>query len=298
MEAIRQRIQAQIPENIKQLPGTLKPKPPTHLENGAESIPASLAPTVVSPTLPTPTVGHEGAVFTIAYATPIAAPPLTVLATFINPATYPSWNPVTPRVTITRPAVSPVPPLLAESSVANSNPAELMLESTHITFEVHMNLDPAKSTTNSTCVITKLEDFNKVTTTSTGEHKGRKGYRVAWKTTGYAPPAFLLRIERVHEFLESEDGTGTEYRQYETFFGPVAHLMRLTMVSQLETTANAFMDGLKKFVESGGTVTTTNNEETAAAAAPASAAPATTAPAAATPVAAAPVAAAPATAAA
>ncbi|KAJ0291877.1 hypothetical protein Brms1b_003043 [Colletotrichum noveboracense] len=275
MEALRSKIQAQIPENIKQLPSTFKPKPPTHLENGAESIPASLAPTVVSPTLPTPSIGHEGAVFTIAYATPIAKPPLAVLATFIDPSTYPSWNPMFPKVTVTKPATGPVPPLLAESTVAKHNPADLMLQGAQVAFEVHLTLDPARVTSNSPCIITKIEDFHKVTTSSAGEeHKGRKGYRVVWKTTGYTPPTFLFKAERVHEFLESEDGTGTEYRQYETFFGPLAHVVKLTMVGQLESAFAAWMDGLKRFVEAGGNVAAANNTDgaTDTAAAPASAA--------------------------
>ncbi|KAF9869344.1 hypothetical protein CkaCkLH20_13182 [Colletotrichum karsti] len=282
MDNIRQRIQSQIPDNIRQLPETLKPKPAHHLDNGADSIPATLAPTLVSPVLPTPTLGHDGAVFTIAYATPIAKPPLAVLAAFVNPATYPSWNPMFPKVTVNRVPTEPLPPLLAGSSVADAKPADLMLEGAQVTFEVHLGLDPAKPSANSHCIITKLEDFNKViTTTAGGEHKGLKGYRVAWKTTGYTPPTFLLRAERVHEFLETEDGGGTEYRCYETFYGPLAHIVKLTLVGQLEAAFTAWMDGLKRFVESGGDVAPPaaapaaaagTNGETTAEAAPASAA--------------------------
>ncbi|TDZ29484.1 hypothetical protein C8035_v005476 [Colletotrichum spinosum] len=273
MEAIRQRIQTQIPDNLKQIPDTLKPKPATHLESGVDSIPATLAPTIVSPILATPTQGDTGAAFTVAYATPIAAPPLTVLAAFISPATYAAWNPVFPKVTVTRPAPQPVPPLLAESSVAKFKPGELLLEGSHVVFEVHLTLDPAKTTSNTACIITVLEDFTKATAVSGGEgHRGRKGYRVAWKTTGWTPPPFLLKAERVHEFLESEDGTGTEYRCYETFFGPLAPVVRYTMLGQLEAAFTAWMEGLKCFVETGGSISGIADADGNSAAAPASAA--------------------------
>ncbi|KAF6838911.1 hypothetical protein CPLU01_02181 [Colletotrichum plurivorum] len=286
MEAIRQRIQTSIPDNIKQIPENLKPKPPHHLEHGADSIPTTLAATLVSPTLSTPTAGSVNAVFTIAAATPISSPPLTVLAAVLNPSTYATWNPVFPKATITRAAPSPVPPLLEGSPVAASKPGDILLQGTHVTFEVHLNLDPAKVTSNSTCVVTKLEEFAKATTAAGGnEHRGRKGYRVCWKTTGWQPPPFVLKAERVHEFLESEDGTGTEYRCYETFSGPLAQVMRFTMVGQLEAAFAAWMDGLKRFVEGGSNVNAAPAVAAAAttdtAAAPAAAAATTTAPAAA-----------------
>ncbi|KAK6224879.1 polyketide cyclase dehydrase protein [Colletotrichum tabaci] len=270
MESIRQRIQ--IPDSIKQIPDQLKPKSPKALDKGADSIPTSLTPTPVSPPLATPSHGDLGAVLTIACATPIAAKPTTVLATVLNPATYPTWNTFVPRATISRPSGLAVPPMLSgEPSIAKLQPGELLLEGTHVTFEVHLTLDPAKTTTNQALVVTKLEEFTRTDADANGEtHRGRKGYRVCWKTGGLVPP-FVLKSERVQEFLETEDGTGTEYRCWETFYGPLAQVLRFTMVSQLETGFAAWMDGLKNHLEGR-----TAQAPAAAAAAAAVAAPATT----------------------
>ncbi|KZL83596.1 polyketide cyclase dehydrase protein [Colletotrichum incanum] len=270
MEAIRQRIQ--IPDSIKQIPDQLKPKSPKALDKGSDSIPTSLTPTPVSPPLATPSHGDLGAVLTIACATPIAAKPTTVLATVLNPATYPTWNTFVPRATISRPSGLAVPPMLAgETSVAKLQPGELLLEGTHVTFEVHITLDPAKTTTKQALVVTKLEEFTRAAASANGEaHRGRKGYRVCWKTGGLVPP-FVLKSERVQEFLETEDGNGTEYRCWETFYGPLAQVLRFTMVGQLETGFAAWMDGLKNHLE-GRTVP---DPAAAAAAAAAVAAPAT-----------------------
>ncbi|GJC82926.1 hypothetical protein ColLi_05764 [Colletotrichum liriopes] len=242
MEAIRQRIQ--IPDSIKQIPDQLKPKSPKALDKGSDSIPTSLTPT----------------------------PPTTVLATVLNPATYPTWNTFVPRATISRPSGLAVPPMLAgEASIAKLQPGELLLEGTHVTFEVHMTLDPAKTTTKQALVVTKLEEFTRAAASANGEaHRGRKGYRVCWKTGGLVPP-FVLKSERVQEFLETEDGNGTEYRCWETFYGPLAQVLRFTMVGQLETGFAAWMDGLKNHLEGR----TAPDPAAAAAAAAAVAAPAT-----------------------
>ncbi|OLN85709.1 hypothetical protein CCHL11_07769 [Colletotrichum chlorophyti] len=279
MEALRQRIQ--IPDSIRQIPDQLKPKSPKALDKGADSIPTSLTPTPVSPPLATPSHGAEGAVLTIACATPISVPPLTVLAAVITPSTYPTWNTFVPRATISRPAPDPLPPLLQNSPVSGVPPADLLLEATHVTFEVHMTLDPARTTTKQSLVVTRLEDFTRTTASPSGDaHRGRRGYRVCWKTGGLVPP-FVLKSERVQEFLETEDGNGTEYRCWETFYGPLAQVLRFTMVGQLETGFAAWMDGLKNFVEGGSNVAPAPAPpaDDAAAAAAATAAAATAAPA-------------------
>ncbi|KAK1701382.1 hypothetical protein BDP55DRAFT_641397 [Colletotrichum godetiae] len=288
MEAIRQRIT--IPDSIKQIPDQLKPKSPKALDKGTDSIPTSLTPTPVSPPLATPSHGDIGAVLTIACATPIAAKPTAVLAAVLNPATYPAWNTFVPKATVSRPSGLAVPPMLADSSVAKNQPGELLLEGTHVTFEVHMTLDPAKTTTKQALVVTKLEEYTHAapsTAVANGEtqpvHRGRKGYRVCWKTGGLVPP-FVLKSERVQEFLETEDGNGTEYRCWETFYGPLAQVLRFTMVGQLETGFAAWMEGLKNFSEgnltqppapatdaAATTAATTAASTTAPATAPASA---------------------------
>ncbi|KXH62498.1 hypothetical protein CSAL01_12688, partial [Colletotrichum salicis] len=229
----------------------------------------------------TPSHGDIGAVLTIACATPIAAKPTAVLAAVLNPATYPAWNTFVPKATVSRPSGLAVPPMLADSSVAKNQPGELLLEGTHVTFEVHMTLDPAKTTTKQALVVTKLEEYTHAapsTAVANGEtqpvHRGRKGYRVCWKTGGLVPP-FVLKSERVQEFLETEDGNGTEYRCWETFYGPLAQVLRFTMVGQLETGFAAWMEGLKNFSEGNLTQPPAPATDAAATTAASTTAPAT-----------------------
>lgn len=76
----------------------------------------------------------------------------------------------------------------------------------------------------------------------------RKGWRVAWKTRGM--PGMMLRSERVQDFFEAEDGSETDYVCWETFYGILAPVVRLSVGAKLERGFGAWTDDLKARVES------------------------------------------------
>ncbi|KAL1856940.1 hypothetical protein VTK73DRAFT_8174 [Phialemonium thermophilum] len=84
----------------------------------------------------------------------------------------------------------------------------------------------------------------------TGIKRG-KGWRVAWKTRGM--PGWMLCSERVQEFWEADDGSGTEYVCWETFYGMLAPVVRWAVGEKLKRGFGAWSEDLKKRAE-GGTV--------------------------------------------
>ncbi|KAK0749360.1 hypothetical protein B0T18DRAFT_427493 [Schizothecium vesticola] len=98
---------------------------------------------------------------------------------------------------------------------------------TKFTFDVHL---PADAPANSTGRPTHLE----VSVLEAIDEPGRKGWRVAWRTDGAAGgiPTWLLRAERTQEFLEVQGEGGrveTEYVCWETFYGPLARVVRVAV---------------------------------------------------------------------
>ena len=123
------------------------------------------------------------------------------------------------------------------SLLARKPPHKLFLLGTKFQFEVHMDPDSPRGRT-SDLEITVLEDF---------ERGGRQGLRVAWKLQG---DHWYLRAERTQEFLERSDGSGgCDYVCYETFFGPVAPVVKLATGSALLNGFGLWMSGLKKAAE-------------------------------------------------
>lgn len=57
----------------------------------------------------------------------------------------------------------------------------------------------AKKDRGSSEIVTRVEEFN-----DGHDAESRRGWRLAWKATDY--PQWLLRCERVLEFVETEDG--------------------------------------------------------------------------------------------
>lgn len=95
---------------------------------------------------------------------------------------------------------------------------------------------------------------NSATTTTTK----RIGFRVAWKirNNSLTMPGWMLRSERVQEFVQVVDpdaaassGGGehprTAYRCWETFYGVLAPVVRLTVGSQVVNGFNVWMEDLK-----------------------------------------------------
>lgn len=52
--------------------------------------------------------------------------------------------------------------------------------------------------------------------------KGKKGYRIVWKTIGMPAGEWLMWAERVQEIVEGEDEQSTQYKTWGTFGGPMA----------------------------------------------------------------------------
>ncbi|EMR69409.1 putative polyketide cyclase dehydrase protein [Eutypa lata UCREL1] len=203
----------------------------------AETIGPNQEPKYTDSVLPTPTYG-PGGWMTVACSTAIAAPPATCLAIMLDPSTYPSWNRWIPRATmeVSKKSSSPTATATTPASLlARKPPHKLFLLGTKFQFEVHMDPDSPRGRT-SDLEITVLEDF---------ERGGRQGLRVAWKLQG---DHWYLRAERTQEFLERSDG-GSDYVCYETFFGPVAPVVKLATGSALLNGFGLWMSGLKKAAE-------------------------------------------------
>jgi hypothetical protein len=86
------------------------------------------------------------------------------------------------------------------------------------------------------------------------DEDGRKGWRVAWKTRPtLGLPSWMLRAERVQEFVEveSEEGGGmeTEYVCWETFYGTIAGITRLVVGGKLPAAFEGWNGGLRERVE-------------------------------------------------
>lgn len=75
---------------------------------------------------------------------------------------------------------------------------------------------------------------------------GRKGYRIAWKSTGRAH--WQLHSERVMEFVETEEGT-TDYVCWETFGGILGIAVKKTVGRQLVDRFGDYAKDVKGFVE-------------------------------------------------
>ena len=79
-----------------------------------------------------------------------------------------------------------------------------------------------------------------------GEGKEKRGYRIAWKSTGWAH--WQLHSERVMEFVETEKG-GTEYTCWETFGGLLGMPVKTTVGGQLVERFGDYARDVKGFLE-------------------------------------------------
>ena len=85
-----------------------------------------------------------------------------------------------------------------------------------------------------------------------GGHR-RRGWRIAWRQRpSLLMPAWMLRSERVQEFVEVSGGSETEYHCWETFYGVLAPVVRRVAGRQVERGFDAWLLGLKGRVERGG----------------------------------------------
>lgn len=203
----------------------------------ASSIPVNQRPTILKTPLETPTHG-SGGVFTITCSTVIAAPLTTIITTLLDTRTYPSWNAFVPNIYINKqPDSSPIPLACLVGGDIIGLRTTLQL-GTDVTLDVHLDPDNKGKTNQTNVVVSLLEGF---------EREGRQGVRVAWKTGGWMP-GFVLRCERVQEFLEVGNGT-VEYRCWETMYGLLASTVNSFVGKSLEWGFGAWMDGLKEYSE-------------------------------------------------
>jgi hypothetical protein len=94
-----------------------------------------------------------------------------------------------------------------------------------------------------------------ITVVSPLNEAGRKGYRIAWKSTGYSH--WQLHSERVMEFLEIalDDGKiGTEYSCWETFGGLLGPVVKSTFGNQLVDRFGDYARDVRGYFENGDEV--------------------------------------------
>ncbi|KAF7555865.1 hypothetical protein G7046_g6441 [Stylonectria norvegica] len=208
-------------------------------------------PTIVQPALETPTHG-PGGVFTITCSTTIHAPLTTILTTLLDTRTYPSWNAFCPSVSIThQPTPSPPLPACLAATPITDLPTTLRL-GTDFTLDVHLDPHNSYKRSKTTLVVSVLEEF---------ERDGRKGVRLAWRTTGWMP-GMVLKAERVQELTEVGEGI-VEYRCWETMYGALASTVKAFVGKSLEWGFGAWMDGLKEFSEKKTTEAPRQSEDEA-----------------------------------
>ncbi len=117
---------------------------------------------------------------------------------------------------------------------------------THFTFDVHLNPGEPDGTTGQAIAL-------EVSVLEPIAEDGRKGWRIAWKQrAGWLTPAWMLRSERVQEFVELDGGAATDYRCWETFYGLLAPVVNLAAGKQVEKGFVVWEAGLKARAEGGG----------------------------------------------
>ncbi|KAI1165627.1 hypothetical protein F5B18DRAFT_610432 [Nemania serpens] len=193
------------------------------------------------PPIPVPTLGTDG-VFAVACSTSIAGPALASLEKVLDLPSYGSWNTFVPTASLTAAGPSGTETETALSPELRAIVSRPGYVSPGAKIRFHAVMTPGGAARAVDLEVTALEAFD--------GPAGAKGYRVAWKAVGM--PSFLLRSERVQEFVEHAlpDGTvETRYACWETFGGWLAHVLPR---GQLEGGFERWMNGLKKVVEEAG----------------------------------------------
>ncbi|KAK5634680.1 hypothetical protein RRF57_010393 [Xylaria bambusicola] len=188
------------------------------------------------PPISVPTYG-AGGVFSVACTAEIAGPALKCLEKVLDLPHYGVWNTFIPSAEVLTPGpdTSTLPP---EVQALAAQPG-FVSPGSRIRFDAVMS----KSWTQSTELdVSFLEAFDP----GNGNGNG-KAYRVAWKGTSF--PGFMLRSERVQEFVEyvAEDGSvRTRYANWETFGGMLGYVLPK---GQIVAGFEKWTVGLKKVVE-------------------------------------------------
>ena len=191
------------------------------------SLTLSSTKTEVTSPIPTPSYPSNG-LFTVLTTTTIDAPLQDVIDSSLDFESWPKWNPFVPLATV-----------ISQPSPSNELEAGAIL-----TFHSRMKRDVPTSASYSTHEIVSVEKFEK---------EGRPGWSVVWKTIGIPGGEWILRAERVQEFMEVElesGGKGTGYKTWVTFGGPMAYLLSWTGTKDdIVERFGDWADSLKTFVE-------------------------------------------------
>lgn len=176
--------------------------------------------------IPVPTYGPGGH-FSVISKTTIPVIPIKVLNLIRDTTTWPTWNTFCPAGEISPKSVRD-PKASTDPDLPSGNEGWLDL-GTMATVDVFMSgdglVEGRKRDRTQDIVITHLEKMEK---------DGRHGYRIAWKSTGWAH--WQLHSERVMEFTEYEiegGAIGTDYVCWETFGGLLARGVKAAKGSQL-----------------------------------------------------------------
>lgn len=202
-------------------------------------VPRDTKGSIPSHTIATPTFGPGGS-FSIVVSINIAAPPDTVFTVLTEHTKWPEWNRFIPRLTVTSspgPAEASPDAGALETLIQRDDGSTYLKKDTKMDFDV--NLDPGDTVTAAAGRKTSIQ----VTLLEPYDHAGRKGWRIAWKPTGY--PGMALRGERVQEFVDDGKG-GTEYTCWETMYGFLGPVVRLTTGAKLEKCFQCWAEDLKK----------------------------------------------------
>ncbi|ROV88922.1 hypothetical protein VSDG_08915 [Cytospora chrysosperma] len=193
----------------------------TNFTTSTPPVPRDCQGSIAPQPIATPTYGPGGS-FTIRSSIKITAPPDAAFAVLRDHSRWPEWNRFVRKVTI------------------KSDPTATVIEKgTAMTFDVHMDpTDPDSAPGKVDMLVTILEPYN-------AEGEG-KGWRIAWKPTTY--PSWVLRSERVQEFVDDGHGN-TEYTCWETMYGPLAYVVKLTVGTKLEKAFQCWGEDLKKRAE-------------------------------------------------
>ncbi|KAK4192534.1 hypothetical protein QBC35DRAFT_424186 [Podospora australis] len=215
----------------------------------APPIPSGIdtAYTATIPPVPTPTYG-PGGTFTIACSSRINASPETCLGVVLDASNctsffpfHPAWNKFCRKCTID---AQPHPPSSSPSSSPSKDTTHLRF-GTQFTFDVHLNPDAPQDGRSGRPTALEVSLLGPVPPYE-GEEAPRKGVRVAWKPrSSFLMPEWMLRSERVQDFLEMDGGKATEYFCFETFYGVLAPVVKLAVGSGVEKGFRAWMEGLE-----------------------------------------------------
>jgi hypothetical protein len=199
----------------------------------------------VVPPIPVPTYGSGGS-FAVLARTHISASPLTCLSLIRDTPNWKNWNTFCPSITLS--PNSPHQSANPDQAIPSGNEGWLEL-GTCGAIDVFMSGDgliPGRKRSRTQGMI--------VTVLSPITESGKKGYRIAWKGTGYSH--WQLHSERVMEFISItlENGEqGTEFSCWETFGGVLAPVVKATYGNTLVARFGDYQRDVKTFLESPST---------------------------------------------